>query len=468
MLQFLHYADKVQTINPQGCAALLTLWSKPDYVLKRLKSLPPSLAAVSNYFGDGISQLLVNLLYNPQITDIFITGHNRAGSLEELQAFFTAGVEEITLNGSKQRRVRGTTRLINAALTGPELFGDHRPRLRVYEATDDGLERLWADLNVLSPATVIGERLRVDLIEPKVEAMPSVQQGHQVIDDSLLSAWREALFLVMRFGLPTQLAKGMRKELLNLKVVITEPAWADAADYEAYGLSLDKVKRYVDDFMRPDLPPDTSYTYGHRLQTYFGFNAIEVVCQRLAADAEDRKCYISLWDQAKDLADGRGHPCWVGAFFRMYAGSLTLNVTFRTHRIYTAYIDNLHALMALQAKVAERLDVMVGPLTVLSHSISIDPAQLSLVEGIVAGRKWKLKNDGRGDLVFALVGNKIVVEHKLNGLVIGRYEGSNAEAVAHKLANDYVVSDLNHSLYIGRQLGKLQMCLKHGLPYDES
>ena len=56
--------------------------------------------------------------------------------------------------------------------------------------------------------------------------------------------------------------------------------------------------------------------------------------------------------------------------------------------------------MTLQQKVADRLGLPVGPLTVVSHSISIDPGQLPLVESIVAARKWKISPSAPEAIIF--------------------------------------------------------------------
>lgn len=486
LLELLCYSDKVTVLNPEGSVAILTLWSKVDTVMKKFqeggREFPPCVAAISNYYGDGINQLLVNLLNNPQITRILILGNNRTDSPTELLHYFGRGVEQVKINGSLQYRVKDTTRLINEALADNSLFDGRRPEVGCFcfEANgvqpplDKQIETLRNVLALPSPPCPNVERRQVTLIEPKIEVCPSIQAGHQIVSDNPLDAWGELLFCIQRFGLPTKLAKGDRKELLNLKVVITDPKWQEEAQYQKYNLSKDGLERYCRMMMQPDLDADTSYTYGNRLQQYFEYDMIEKTVQRLKEDQEDRKCYLSLWDPARDMDDHnqdgskRGHPCWVGGFFRVYDGKLTLSVTFRTHRAYTAWIENVHGLINLQKTVAERTGLPVGPLTVISHSISIDPGQLPLVESIVQSRKWRLRDDGRGEVVFDLKDGKAIVEHKMSGVVIKRYETANIEALGHHLAQDMLVSDLNHMIYIGRQLGRLQMCLKHGLKYEEA
>lgn len=490
-LEFLCYEDKVTVLNPYGNVGVLTLWSRTDTVLKEIGSPPPEIAAVANLYGDGISQLLVNLLYNPQISTLYLVGNNRTDSATELYNYFVYGTEKVKIGGSAQHRIVGTTRLVNEAVADSAMFHGRAPVIvRVYEPRNGTamtlpeqvawmLQRIEGSrLAPLPPPQL--ERITVKLIEMPVSTFPSIRQGHQVVADGPLDAWGEALFLLQRYGLPTTLTKGDRKELQNLKVVITRPEWATGPEYAAYNLDEGKLRAYCEAMLSPVLDADTSYTYGHRLYEYFGSDMIAHCVRRLKADSEDRKCYLSLWDPSLDLydhnADGskRGHPCWVGAFFRVFDGALTLSATFRTHRAYTAWVENAHGLMELQRTVAGCLGLPMGPLTIVSHSISIDPGQLSLVDSIVKARKWRLRDDGRGEVTFSISEpadggpRKAVVEHRMGGMVLHRYESANIEALGHHLAQDHLVSDLNHALYVGRQLGKLQMCLKLGLPYDES
>lgn len=474
-LELLHYADKIKTLDSSGNIGILTLWSSTDVVLQRiaqssLKQLPPEVCAISNFYGDGINQLLVNLLWNPQVTTLYILGADKTGSLGELRAFFDEGVEQIKLNGMDQNRIRGTNRLINAALVGPELFQDSPPALIDLTAAklDDSIAKLADRLHSSEPLPQTRERIQVELVETPVEIFPSIRQAHQVVADGLLDAWAEVLFVIRRYGMPVELAKGERQEIQNLKVVITDPKWESSAAYNKFNLDMQGLVDYATEMLQPHLQPDTTYSYGNRLGEYFGYDMIGKVVSRLEADREDRKCYLSLWDPRFDMEDERGHPCWVGGFFRVYEEKLTLSTTFRTHRAYTAWIENAHGLMQFQYMIADRLNLGVGPLTMFSHSISIDPNQMAQADSVIGTRKWKLRDDGRGEVVFSIDDGKAVVEHRSGGLVLKRYEGANIEALSHKLAQDLVISDLNHALYVGRQLGKIQMALKHGIPYEES
>ena len=96
----LYFHDKLTIVNPAGTIGVLTLWSKVDYVMERFRQagvhLDPAtspIAVFGTLYGNGLRELLRNLLYNPQIRTLLVCGRNRSGSLEELRAFLDLGLE---------------------------------------------------------------------------------------------------------------------------------------------------------------------------------------------------------------------------------------------------------------------------------------------------------------------------------------------------------------------------------------
>ena len=96
----LHFADRLTVINPQGTIGVVTLWSRPDYVMERFRQagvdLDPEtsdIAVFGTLYGNGLREMLRNLLYNPQIQVLLICGNDRSGSYEELKNFFELGLE---------------------------------------------------------------------------------------------------------------------------------------------------------------------------------------------------------------------------------------------------------------------------------------------------------------------------------------------------------------------------------------
>ena len=141
----LHFADRLTVINPQGTIGVVTLWSKPDYVIERFRQagvdLDPAtspIAVFGTLYGNGLREMLRNLLYNPQIQTLLICGHDRSGSRQELTNFFDKGLEivqEANISYLAEHglvtspyRIKGTRRLIDG-LVQPELWHNNpRPK----------------------------------------------------------------------------------------------------------------------------------------------------------------------------------------------------------------------------------------------------------------------------------------------------------------------------------------------------
>ncbi len=56
---------------------------------------------------------------------------------------------------------------------------------------------------------------------------------------------------------------------------------------------------------------------------------------------------------------------------------------------------------------------------------------------------------------------EIVVQHLSNdGFLLHEYRSKHAERIQHELARDCALSDINHALYLGRQLAEAETSLK--------
>jgi len=125
----LYYSDRITLINPTGDVGIATLWSQVESVRKILAEadveLAPDqsrIAVIANLYGNGLPQMLRNLLWNPQIKYIVVLGKNLSGSREWLLKFFDRGIEEVDFLGSPAFRIRGTERNIDGEVR-PEHFG---------------------------------------------------------------------------------------------------------------------------------------------------------------------------------------------------------------------------------------------------------------------------------------------------------------------------------------------------------
>jgi thymidylate synthase len=421
-------------------------------------------------------------LYNPQIQTLLVCGRNRSGSLEDLQAFFDLGLEaaasplvsyEAGSGGEPVQtcKIRGTNRLIDN-LVRLEHFRV-KPLFHVLgEPKDDQTLRRIQEFfqNRPSQTELLGAevaRQEIPLPQVSISHFPSKPQAHTIVLDTPLEAWQELLFVISRFGHPVKLAKGERLELQNVKVVVTRPGFESEEALREHHFDPEKLKTYQRDFLRGEKGADETYSYGHRLRTYFGADNLQSCLRRLQADPEDRKAYLTLWDNRRDLEVPKGQPCFVSLFCRRYDGQLTLTATFRTHNALDAWLPNIYGLMAVQQFLAPLLSLPPGPITVVSHSISIDRKELDRALTMVSHRGFAIREDPCGYFRLSLDEGEILVEHRHGDITLKEYRGKKAVQLQHQLARDLALSDLNHALYLGRQLARAEECLRTGRDFEQ-
>ncbi len=197
-------------------------------------------------------------------------------------------------------------------------------------------------------------------------------------------------------------------------------------------------------------------------ENHFGIDTLAACAERLKRDPEDRKAYVTLWDNTRDLGRVEGRPCLVSLYFRKFEGKLTLSATFRTHNAMDAYPMNLYGLMAIQGRVAKEAKLTPGALVVISHSLGLDPKELDRAMLIIGKRPFKVRLDPMGYFRITLDGKDILVEHRFEDVTLKEYRAKKAERLQHEIARDVALSDINHAIYLGRQLARAETALKEG------
>lgn len=483
----LYYPDRLTVLDETGDIGILTLWTPVKAALTFLEANRIGLqrvAVVANLYGDGLPQMLRNLLWNPQISTLLVFGQDLSGSATEVENLLTQGVESVERLGQPRFRVRGTERYLDTDLDPNTLLG----RWRVVRLGKPGPETaaairtFFATLPDAQPAQ--HPRVKVPLREYAPVYFPSEPRSHVISRPSPLEAWKELVFRIMRFGVPHTVSETKKRlELQNVKVVVREPLEETDEQLTPYGFCLADFHAYQRALLSDTLPDDVAYSYGNRLRGYWRrpdgapIDMLEVAAAKLAASPSGRTAYLSLWDPQYDLIapDHQSTPCLVSLFFRVFQDSLTLTATFRAHNTMSAWLRNFYGLMAVQRFVAERAGITrLGAITVVSHSISIDPTavdRLDLAEQIVCARKDDLelnkasgkrefRPDPNGYFTFTTDGDDMVVQHMAAGEVINTYRGRRAEDIETQIARDCAVSLLSHALYVGRELARLQARLE--------
>lgn len=496
-----YHRDRLRLINPAGDVGLLTLWSPVDAVLRRLEEISPELltpagsriAAIGNLYGDGMYAMFCNLLFNPQVRHLVAIGEDLGlPTCAEIGAFLSDGLEDARILGLPVRRIAGFDRVFAVA---PEF--DERPlRERLsfrYLGKPSGASlpaALARYLRELPPVEdgESGPRVRVEMAAARMpEQRPSRVDGHQVVRRRPLDCWEELVVRTVRFGRRAKLRSGSRLELLNAKAVITEPVEEPAELLSAYGFSLGDFRDYQRRMFQAELPPDTQYTYGNRLNGYFRLDdkstrTLAAVAGLLAANPTTRHAFVSIWDTPTDLRvrarDAAGGPCLVTLSFRGHDDStLTLTASYRSHNLLIAWLENVYGLMAIQRRVAEDAGMSPGPITVISHSLGIDPRNTGFARAMQIAERWKndddldhetgkysLREDPHGYFEVGIDDERrqIVVEHRHRGVVLKRYTGRHASRLASEISADMSVSLVSHALWLGGELARKEAALQRG------
>lgn len=473
----LYLGDKLHVLNPYGKFAIVTLWSKVDVVQTMLAEGGVDLAAdtspfavIANLYGDGLPQMLANLLYNPQIGSLVLLGKNLSDSRDALLHFFNQGVAEPNKEYGTVT-IQGTNRRLPDVLA-PERF-PRKPRildlgedLRTWDR-----ERLAAFLQN-GDAPEAGERIQITIPEMKVDSKPSNPMTHNVVADTPCEAWRETLFTLSEFGKKNKYdtAQGDRRELLNIRVVIQNPAPESAEVLEQYGLDLAELKKYQEKVLEPNCPPDIDYTYGSRLRTHFGLDTLQECARILKDEQGSRHGYVAIWDTRIDLRKEEV-PCLASLFFRVYDERLSLTATFRAHNAATAWIRNCYGLIRILEQVSSETGIPSGPLIMISESISLRMSEMQKILSVIDKYKKGYRHyreDPNGHFEITLDEGRIKVAHRSQGMIVNRFEGTTSQVLEHEIGKAKAISEISHAMYLGRELARAERCLRTGEPFVQS
>ncbi|MEI8167098.1 MAG: thymidylate synthase [Chloroflexales bacterium] len=477
----LYFAQSLSLGSAASGVGLCLLWTPQDRVVPALD--PASYAVAGNlYSRDGVSFLLRNLLARPTITDLVLCGKDMTGSGAALVALLREGIDahgRIIGDGTRlhPELPPAAIELLRRSVT----LHDHRDTVRPEQIAPllNGLRRpavAWADAPLIFPYS-----------EPSADALPAAEAGLLLRAPTIRAAYLRLLWHVMRFGqrTGTQHSSDQRELLDVLTIVSDEPA--DPAHFShAAWMPLDRASLgerlpdgsytgYLGQFLQAAPGAGVSYTYGSRLRAFPPTGAgpndgtldqIAAMVADLRASEASRRAVAVLWNPAYD-AGSASPPCLNLVQARLRDGCLHLTAYFRSHDIYRAWADNAYGLRALQGEIAAALAAEVGELALLSHSAHIYAHDWAHAEELVAHHYRAADphqvRDARGAFVIAIEPPEIVVRHyNLAGEHLQTLSGSTARELG--LALVPYVGELQHGLYLGRELQKAEFALTLGRP----
>lgn len=507
--EFAIAAKNIVSLNPKGHIAICTLWTPQDYVLKILErggidvSPTSPLALIGGLYGGGLKIMLRNLAYNPQIDRLILFGKDFSGVSEHLVNFFAGCIERtgrrrtyIFADGSRRELELISISGRDCVYTMDELLlPEHFERPpQISDISFSRPDVLLETLREFTQEPVEGRadrpRLFIELPRPETDVYPSEPHSHVVTASSITEAWEKMLYRLARFGQPVTFRDGKKRhELLNMKAVITEPGAFDKEALARLNLPEAEIRQYQARLISAEFTEaDGSYSYGNRMRAYFGRDMLAVAAEDLSKNLDSRHNFITLWDNAHDV-EAPESPCLVSLFFRKRDDQLDLTATFRSHNGARAWPRNCFGLYKIMEEVCtlaneptarlfetvehEDCQLRPGTLTVLSLSISIDPADLDHVQGYIDDYKNRhphLSLDPCGYVKIAVdtEAREIVLQHyspSPDNDLLDEYRGDNPSAMARELYQREVISDISHAMYIGMQLERAWSCLLNGEEY---
>ncbi|HEX2170912.1 MAG TPA: thymidylate synthase, partial [Dehalococcoidia bacterium] len=431
----------------------------------------------------GLNYLIRNLLANPTIRYLIVTGADRSGSGRVLQDFFTHGVEAgETSHGVPAWRVRSEV----------EGYLDLDLPAEALESVRTGVQVIPVARVADVPAALaaIGRPPLAPYAEPRhfpireetlatfpAEASVQVVRGRKVAE-----VWVKLLHVIWRFGrVSSTHYESQQKEILDLVSVVSDedPDHFEIPDF--LHTTPEGLARYIPTVLEASPPGSLlddgsgpKYTYGDRIRAYFGVDQLEKLVEKLGREPESRSAVINLWDSAKDYRGG-GSPCLNHLWFRLVDDTLTFTAVIRSNDMFTAWPENAYSLRALQGRVrrevGDRLgrDIALGDLVIVSESAHIYDDTWESVQQILADQYPKVaaadryRFDAKGNFIIELIDGRIRVEHTTaeDGEHIAYYWGDTAEQIQRQLADNQIVSSSRHALYLGGELQKAEVALRY-------
>lgn len=446
------YADQLILGNLSSNVAVCCLWSKKESVAAKLSS--SQYCAIGNlYSRAGLNPMLRNLFANPRIRFLLLIGTSLTDSKDALIAFFERGVDvnwKIVGNGGQ----------IDRAFPIDEL-NKLRESVRIVDAYD-------GDLGARIPMVQLGEYAEPKLFphaETTPDVYPSEHSGLIVRGRDVVEVWTAVIGEIYRFGhvLPTDYGVN-QKELLNVLTIIQEPqgTTTELPDWAPFGL--EAVRDYVDRFFARTITEGVSYGYGERLQTHWSTNQIFDMISDLRRASFSRRALATLWDP---LIDSRSPdpPCLVTLQLTIREQKIFVTAYIRSNDMFRAYPMNVAALAYLQKQAGVELGLTSGSITVLSHSAHIyADCWEACARASASHVPATFVQDPRGSFVFSARNNLLVAEHySVAGDLIQTFSTADARTLLRQLR--HFVSRIDHAMYIGREVDRLQRADETHSPY---
>ncbi|MEM4640132.1 MAG: thymidylate synthase [Thermofilum sp.] len=455
----------VAFINPESNVAVVTLWTKKEVVLEKLRELgvEERVHAVGTlYTAYGVNYLLHSLARNPRIDTLVVFGADLSDSGDALVGLF-----------------RGRPPPSLKLMWPLDVLKPLLEAVRVVDLREAFKRGDWAALReaVLESYKPGASRhvLGLELEEVKVDSWPLQAAGAYVVESDLLRAWVKLLDSVMRWGRvkPSEYGERQKQLLGALAVLRAEEALRSAVRLQAY-IPAEELEKHARSLLEG--ARGASYSYGDRLRAHReAGDQLSTFIAKLSSSPATRRAVMLTWDFAADPASP-DPPCLL-----LVQGDLTDRVYsqvayFRSHDAFGAWPLNAYALLRLMEEVKMKLEsetgesIRLGNLLIFSASLHVYehdwPRARDLLEKNLEAALHAFVRDDKGDFLVRVEGGEIVLELRdPSGALAFSARGCSARDVLKKINLTPLMP--SHAAYLGRELARAEHALKHGLAYTQ-
>ena len=486
--------DKYPVLQGSSTASVgfCTVWNKLDVATTAAPELLEKAAILGTlYSRQGVNPLLRNLALNPHIRTLAIWGFGplsqspfgRSGT-DIIKALWEHGVDS-------EGVIQGTEFQIEPEID-PSVIETVRQNVTLLDLSEHQLKEAVAQLPT-EAADPYMEPVAFDPPAPRpVETLPREDVGFTVRGTTVLDAWQQVVFQVMRYGTVKGTQYGMeQRELPAMQWVIEAEPGLFPSDVpedwpselcETVGVTKDAVEQYHKVFMESTVKEGVAYTYGSRLRAWADHHTPEPIDQvtesligNLKRSPDSRRGVAVTYVPTIDAKATVDQPCIVSVQALQADGKVNLFATFRSHDIFKAAVPNAFGLLAMQQQIADETGFERGSLCIQSISAHIYEGDFDhankLIDCLYLGRDPKrvwdaAMADPRGSFLIRLSNGEIIAEHQgADGAILGEYRGNTAREVSLKISQLNLVSQIGHALDLGHELQKAEHALKLGLTY---
>lgn len=136
--------------------------------------------------------------------------------------------------------------------------------------------------------------------------------------------------------------------------------------------------------------------YGHRWLKHFGIDQIELVINRLLANADDRQVVMGMWNPRDDLPrhPHNDRPCNTQIMFRFVDGKLNMLVTNRSNDMIWGMMGaNVVHFTYLHELVARSCKMELGKYQVITNNLHVYPDMPRFEEIMHDGLHWSVTGE---------------------------------------------------------------------------